>query len=466
MAVYILTSKNLRPQYVPAFAPVRVTLDGVDTNNKYVLQIFEYDELTSTYGDKIADIRQSPNNDDRAIMDLQNIFQSFVGQDVDAETTDKLTTSEDQTYTIGIKVGQEDPNGVVTIDTTYDPYELVPTRLEYYEDINNIAISAQPVVSGDDEAPANCTIVTAIGELLTDLPTYEAGKFKGGRPTSISSTEAIHKVNLTDTDWMTITYLNEVIPAAPLPESEVKGAEGWVIHEFSDDDEQGVTFIANTLANGGGPNTAVGNGVIVRFPYTYESVQASMNNGSFTLDPMTTHYFVYAVAYQPSGCEDHPGFNIPMYTPLRVDVTTPDCLDYEHIQFSWMNSYGFRDYFTATKRNERSVNVERNTFFKQPVDYNGTDLTVNTYDRGETTYSQKLTENFTATTDYMDDVTADYLENLFRSPDTRVRFGDSNQWFPVVLTSNTWTERSFRKDRLFQYTINFRLAHGLKTQRG
>ena len=58
MAVYILTSKNLRPQYVPVYAPVRLTLDGVTAGNKYVLQIFEYDEATSTYGDKIADIRQ------------------------------------------------------------------------------------------------------------------------------------------------------------------------------------------------------------------------------------------------------------------------------------------------------------------------------------------------------------------------------------------------------------------------
>jgi len=142
MAVYILTSKNLRPQYVPVYAPVRLTLDGVDPNNKYVCQIFEYDEATATYGDKIADIRQSPNGDSRAIIDIQNILQSFVGTDKDVESTQKYETSEASTYTIGIKTGQEDPNGVVTIDTTYEPYELVPTRIEYYQDINNFAVNA------------------------------------------------------------------------------------------------------------------------------------------------------------------------------------------------------------------------------------------------------------------------------------------------------------------------------------
>ena len=465
MAVYILTSKNLRPQYVPVYAPVRVGLDGVDPANKYVLQIFEFDEATFTYGDKIADIRQSPNNDGKALMDLQNVLQSFVGVDSDLESVSKLSTSEDSTYIIGIKVGQEDPNGVVTIDTTYEPYELVPTRMEYYQDINNIAIDATPTITGDEGA-VNCSNVTAIGELLTDMPTYEAGAFLGGRPTSISSTEAIHRVNLTDMDFMTVSYLNEVIKAFPIPEAEVQGAEGWVFHEYNGNTDLGTTFIANTQANGGGPNVSVGDGDTILFPYTYESVQTSVQNGSFTPNVLTSHYFVYAVAYQPVGCSGHPGFNIPMYTPVRVDLVEPQCLDYDHIQFSWMNSYGFRDYITATKRNEKKVNVTRNTYFKEPLDYNGTAVDVNTYDRGQTAYSQQIEEIWTATTDYMDDATAEYLENLFKSPDTRVRFGDSASWFPVTLTSNSYTKKSYRKDNLFQYTITFKLAHPLKSQRG
>jgi hypothetical protein len=466
MAAYILTSKNLRPQYVPVYAPVRVTLDGVDPFNKYVLQIFEFDEATFTYGDKIADIRQSPNNDNRAIIDLQNILQSFVGTDKDLESQPRLETSEASTYTIGIKVGQEDPNGEVDIDTTYEPYELVPTRLPYYGDINNIALNAQPDVTGDDEGAFNCSQVESIGELLTDMPTYLAGKFPGGRPSSISSTEAIHRVTLTDTDWMTVSYLNEVRKAIPIPEPEVLGAEGWVFHEFDGNSDEGTTFIANTIANGGGPNTAVGDGNDIEFPYTYESIQTSLQNNLFQPQQTTTHYFVYAVAYQPSGCSTHPQFNEPLYTPVRVDIVEPKCLDYNHIQVSWMNSYGFRDYYTFTKKNEKTVNISRNTYFKEPLNYNGTSLETYTYDRGETVYSQKIDEIYTATTDFMDDATAQYLQNLFMSPDTRVRFGDSANWFPVTITSNSYTERTYQKDKLFQYEISFRMAHPLKSQRG
>ena len=465
MATYILTSKNLRPQWVPVFAPVRLTLTGAAATNKYVLQIFEYDEATSTYGDKIADIRQSPNADGNAIMDIQNILQSFIGVDPDVESTNKFATSTGSTYTIGIKTGEEDPNGVVTLGSTYEPYELVPTRLEYYETIDNTAINASPSVSGDDSIN-NCTIVNAVGELLTDMPTYTAGQFSGGRPAQIGSTDAIHRVKLTRDDYMTATFLNEVIPAAPLPEAEVKGCEGWWVFQYNGNSFLTSAFIANDTTNGGGPNAAIGDGDTIIYPYTFESFQVSGNNTGFTLNANATHYYVYGAVYSPSGCG--PGLYTldPAYTPIRVDLVQQTCLDYEHIQVSWMNSYGFRDYYTFTKRNEKRVNVKRNTYYKEMLDYNGTDLTTNTYDRGETVFSQQIEESFIANTDFMDDATAQYLQNLFMSPDVRVRFGANANWFPAILTSNAYVERNFKKDKLFQYEISFKLAHPLKSQRG
>ena len=462
MAVYILTSKNLRPQYVPVYAPVRLTLDGVTAGNKYVLQIFEYDEATSTYGDKIADIRQSPNGDDRAIIDIQNVLQSFVGVDPDLESKPKYETSEGSTYTIGLKMGQEDPNGVVTIDQTLEPYELVPTRIEYYQDINNIALNALPTISNDE---SDCSVIDSIGELLTDMPTYTAGSFSGGRPSYIGSTDAVHNIKLTRDDWATVTWLNEIVPGLPLPGPEVKGCEGWFIFEYNGDSFITSTFIANTVSNGGGPNELVGDGTPIQFPYTFESFQISPNNTGVTIASNCTHYWAWPVVYADGGCG--PGLYTlePAWTPVRVELQD-NCLDYDHIQVSWMNSYGFRDYFTFTKRNEKNVNVSRNTYYKEMLDYNGTDLNTYTYDRGQTVYSQQIDEIYTATTDYMDDQTASFLQNLFMSPDTRVRFGTDPDWFPVVLTSNSYTERTYRKDRMFQYEITFKLAHPLKSQRG
>ena len=61
------------------------------------------------------------------------------------------------------------------------------------------------------------------------------------------------------------------------------------------------------------------------------------------------------------------------------------------------------------------------------------------------------------------------LESMFKSPSVNVRFSTgeyANQWLPINLISSTYTEKSYRKDRLFQYTVNYKLANNIKSQRG
>ena len=86
--------------------------------------------------------------------------------------------------------------------------------------------------------------------------------------------------------------------------------------------------------------------------------------------------------------------------------------------------------------------------------------------RGTTTYSQKIELQYTATTDYMTDEEAAYLQNLFMAPDVRVRFGKQGHFEPVTLLTNSWTEKTHRKNQLFQYEVTFKRAHGIKSQRG
>ena len=75
-------------------------------------------------------------------------------------------------------------------------------------------------------------------------------------------------------------------------------------------------------------------------------------------------------------------------------------------------------------------------------------------------------------TGYMSDEEAKYLEGLFNSPDVRVRLGMNAPagydayFFGCNVTSASWTEKSYRKDQLFQYEIRFKLANNLKSQRG
>jgi len=91
---------------------------------------------------------------------------------------------------------------------------------------------------------------------------------------------------------------------------------------------------------------------------------------------------------------------------------------------------------------------------------------VNSYDRGEKVFSQDLTIEKSINTKYLTDYEARVLKNLYLSPDVRVRYDGETEWIPIVITSNKWTERTFRKDKFFQYTLNYKEAHKINSQRG
>ena len=69
----------------------------------------------------------------------------------------------------------------------------------------------------------------------------------------------------------------------------------------------------------------------------------------------------------------------------------------------------------------------------------------------------------------MNDEEAALIESMFRSAQVNVRFSVGeykDEWIPINLISSSYTEKTYRKDRLFQYTVNYKLANNIKSQRG
>ena len=69
----------------------------------------------------------------------------------------------------------------------------------------------------------------------------------------------------------------------------------------------------------------------------------------------------------------------------------------------------------------------------------------------------------------MRDEEASLLKHLYQSAEVKVRFSEgpyADQWVPVIVTNTTYDEKTYRKDRLFQYTVSFRLATNIKSMRG
>ena len=150
-------------------------------------------------------------------------------------------------------------------------------------------------------------------------------------------------------------------------------------------------------------------------------------------------------------------------------INEEPCNDFDHVQFAWQNSYGYRDQFTFTKKVEHKTKTKNNNFLKGAADYNSLNYSVDLQDRGYTTFSQKIENEFSVTSGYMNDSEAELLKHLYQSAEVKVRFSTGpyqNQWVPVIITGTNYTQKTYRKDRLFQYTVNFRLATNIKSMRG
>jgi len=230
-------------------------------------------------------------------------------------------------------------------------------------------------------------------------------------------------------------------------------------------------FLENIQANGGGPNIVLAQGTVPSSNYLINTIACGPANFPIgTLDLACTHYYIIPVVATDNGCTTGLRYmKSSAWRAQRFNIIQDNCLDYSHIQFAWMNSQGMRDQFTFTKKNEKKVKNTKNMFLKEAADYNTNSYSVDVQDRGNTTYSQTLRETYTADTKFINDNQAALLESLFNSPDVMVRFSDgvlADQWQPVNILNNSYTLKTNRKNKLFQYTVNFKLAHNIKSQRG
>jgi hypothetical protein len=199
----------------------------------------------------------------------------------------------------------------------------------------------------------------------------------------------------------------------------------------------------------------------------------------WTLNPLTTHFYVYFVVGTPNACgTDELNTGIlqqPAWYPVRYDIEDP-CADYSPMTLRWLNSAGGYDYFQFNKKHEETITVDRNTFRSNKFDYWNadnlfTDMQLN--DRGEKVYSQRIQKEIKMTTDWLYDYEAEFLESLFKSAD--VGYIDQDQTYGVdqveqviqaTITNKKMTEKSYRRNKLFQFEITVKGAYNIQSQRG
>ena len=252
---------------------------------------------------------------------------------------------------------------------------------------------------------------------LTDYDYTVNGDNISIKPTMGNGTQ-IKNVMVKDNDYYTISYKNAF--------------SSYTIYPYNG--STALTPIVKT------------NSLTAVYPNIFITLPIGPQNLSGQLPTNTTHYFVKV------------GNDWWLFT-----INT-DCEAFEPIQLSWLNSYGFRDYYTFTKRLDKRTNVTRNTYNKSIVDYNDVAVFTTKGEGGDTIYSQKIETEYTIRTDYLDDAESLFFENLIISANHRAKI--NGNWYNIKLTKNDWVLQRYITNKMFQFEVSFKIAANINSQRG
>jgi hypothetical protein len=148
----------------------------------------------------------------------------------------------------------------------------------------------------------------------------------------------------------------------------------------------------------------------------------------------------------------------------RFNITTANC-GYDGVRFAYKNSYGVWDYYNFSLAETTVANVQRQEYKQSFVDFSNTDNSVDYSKsrRGRNNYYNAVDKQHTANSDYLTQVDADNLRELFFSTDVYVQEGAT--FLPVVINNAEVTEKTNpRSQKLFRYTVEYQYANGQRSR--
>jgi hypothetical protein len=153
--------------------------------------------------------------------------------------------------------------------------------------------------------------------------------------------------------------------------------------------------------------------------------------------------------------------------PYRHAFSIQPCPVDEYTRFSWINEYGFWDYYNVYNPLKKTLQVDRSTYHKPFVRYNETLSSYNASNRGLTQYDTDYTERFSIQTEYISRPYANWLTEMFESSDVRIQeYKNGNAVYtPInILNKSSRWQLSDNREKLFQYTIEFKYANDLQSR--
>lgn len=393
-------------------------------------------------------------------LDIQDFLKNQVSHNPTIEYTNKLTTSNHEVFMYRIwhsLVGGGSYSYSIrfTINSRDNYTDSIPNLEEYYNNIITVELGGISYASTTNKIKAltDKNIEFKLGSQITD-----------GKPSVLNPNEKCWIMEKYWDDDYTLSFMQYFNIATGNVPDFYKGFDFFNIYFYNGNTLLGTEVIQNNDSNGGAKKDDGGspiNNYWSNPEAVVISLQVGSRNTSFNNYENATHFYVVATALAVGFGE----LTFELSDFYRFNIIQPECND-EHLEVSWVNTFGFRDYFTFTKKINYSVRTNQSTYQQLDADWAGTTINTNSYSRGVRVFNKSQEVEYTASTRFLSDLESEFLKNLYLSPDVKVRFSGSTDWTSVILTSSTYDNKKFKYDKLFQHTITFKLANKNQIQKG
>lgn len=150
-----------------------------------------------------------------------------------------------------------------------------------------------------------------------------------------------------------------------------------------------------------------------------------------------------------------------------------ECTPYEKVRVAFLNRLGGFEYFTFTRDNKKSVSIKKSEYSKiLPWDWEY-GKPEKRADRGSTIFAVEADETFTLNSNWIDEKEALWLEELMTSPEVYILefingfpYNDIRGAVrtPIIITNTSYEVKTALRDRIFNITINYKLANPINLQ--
>lgn len=401
-----------------------------------------------------ATLKNLPNTFNVAHSDVSRILSYKLGYNSDLETITQCSTSEDEVIQYEAFSGYY-LNNQITGESSEGEYIALNGR----KDLNLI--------------DWNWTIYPPVFTPIEQGPIWVVNRISDYKP--LTDRDLSKKVKVNINDFYTLTYMNDYIFTPNESLTTIIGGIsrfGFYFYDNNDNLIESATFYVNNIQTaGGGPATSISSSGpafdatvdSVDIKYRFISVQVMNSTTKSVLNANDVKYFKVMPLFKYSG-------NFGAYTDEPVGqgttfVLTSDCTPFDEVQFSWINSLGFRDYFTFNQKHEVIYSKNNESYERLTGSWSSANFTTD-QKRSVVNFNGTYETSYTTTSDWLTDDEMEYLNNLLLSPNVNVKLPNETEFKPVNITDRSWTSRKYKNDRLFQLTINYKEANKQKIQNG